>query len=237
MATASNSQISRPKQQRISWSNPLLSPTNSTMVNQLLHYLSSLNSLPQNTCLPLQAMSLPGTLTMQQPIVCTAPLETSTKIPFSQSSYTVLSLPSSNDSTPVLLHDKADSSCSAHTMQSIRQLHPSLPVTYNKAGLMKLHGWLQMRTLNNILIPPSLWQKWPGRVKNDLLWWCSGGVTNNPQSWLCKRRGHKCHQTLTPTAQQWSHQQMCSARTMNRSHQWAYNKDQEGKKRSNQRVN
>ena len=77
-------------------------PNPAPTVSQLLQHLSSLNDFnpPQNSSLPLQATSQPGTnLTLQQPITYTLPPDTSELHPSSQSSFTALSPPRTTDLT------------------------------------------------------------------------------------------------------------------------------------------
>ena len=99
-------------------------------------------------------MSQPGQhLTLQHPITCTLPQENSALSPSNQSSLTTPSLPSSTDLTPAPSDKEVDSSHGAHLMPSARQPCPRLPITYNVASLMKLHGRPQIRTLNSVSIP------------------------------------------------------------------------------------
>ena len=97
------------------------------------------------------------------PLTCN--MSSSSSIALSQSSIIASSSPCSSTSTPSASKDK-ESLCSGHFMQSTRQLHPMLPITYNKTALMRLQGRLQTQMLSNIFLPfssdDSDWERSPG---------------------------------------------------------------------------
>ena len=107
--------------------------------------------------------SQPGMhLIVHQPITCfpkeAQPQMTSTSSPLSNSdsspwSITILSTLSSGILTLSTSNSEADFLCSTHSIQSTRQLHPRLPITYNKTALMKLHDRPQVQMLNSISKP------------------------------------------------------------------------------------
>ena len=136
------------------------------MVNQLLHYLTSLNDCnpsqsisthynqgattyhPKASSTPLspKATSQPGTnLTMPQHTTCFhkegQPQVTSTSNPSSSGTLTL--------SSP----DDADAPCSTHSTLSTRHLCSRLPITYNETALMKLHGRPLIQMLNSFSLP------------------------------------------------------------------------------------
>ena len=64
------------------------------------------------------------------------------------------SSPSDSSSSPDSpTPSQAESDMSTDSTWSTRQLHPRLPITYNDRVLIKLHGRLQIHTLNNVLLP------------------------------------------------------------------------------------
>ena len=77
-----------------------------------------------------------------------------------------------NNSTPVPSSDDdtSDSAHSACSMHSTQQLQPRLPITYNEAALTRLHGRLQIWTLNctSIPLPPSSNEESPTTDSNNV---------------------------------------------------------------------
>ena len=84
----------------------------------------------------------------QKPSYTASQPDTNTITPFSTLSFPISSKASTSGSS------STSSNKSTMTTVGDRQLRPHLPISYGKTLLKKLHGHQQIRTLNNMSIPP-----------------------------------------------------------------------------------